>query len=135
MAGSESVQLILTVVGAFAALVAAGGTVWYAILTKRLWASTDANVALTKRMLERDAEPFCGISQMASQFSNDGVLTLEFEVKNAGRTILQDVYLSSTWKGFDGAFREQCTYGDEWIGVLLPGEKYRPKKVCQAGDP
>ena len=53
MAGSESVQLILTVVGAFAALVAAGGTVWYAILTKRLWASTDANVALTKRMLER----------------------------------------------------------------------------------
>ena len=45
---NESVQLITTVVTAFAAVVAAVATVWYAFLTRKLWASTDANVALTK---------------------------------------------------------------------------------------
>lgn len=121
MMANELIQLIATGVTAFAALVAAGATVWYAVLTKRLWVSTEANVALTKRTLERDDEPFCGISQLVGQFSN-GVLTVEFEIRNAGRAVLKDVYVSSTWKGFDGAFREQCTYGEEWIGVLFPGE-------------
>ena len=87
--------------------------------------------SLDKGTLERDAEPFCGISQLTNYFSDDGVLTPEFEVKNAGRTILQDVYLSSTWKGFDGALREQCTYGDEWIGVLLPGEGTARKRYVR----
>ncbi|HWR54049.1 MAG TPA: hypothetical protein VN428_23265 [Bryobacteraceae bacterium] len=128
---SATVQLVATVAAAFAAAVAAGATVWYALLTKRLWASTEANVALTKRMLERDAEPFCGISQLKNAFSDEGVVTVEFEVKNAGRTILQDVSLSSTWKGFDGASREQCTYGEEWIGVLLPGEATARKKYVK----
>lgn len=131
MLANESVQLYSTVVTAIAAAVAAGATIWYAYLTKKLWASTDANVALTKRTLERDAEPFCGISQLTNHFSDDAVLTLEFEVKNAGRTILQDVYLSTTWKGFDGAFREQCTYGEEWIGVLLPGEGTARKRYVK----
>ena len=131
MLTNESVQLVATVVTAFAAVVAAGATVWYAHLTKRLWASTEATVALTKRTLERDAEPFCGISQLTNHFSNEGTLTLEFEVKNAGRTVLQDVYLSSTWKGFDGEFREQCTYGEEWIGVILPGEGTARKRYVK----
>lgn len=131
MLASESVQLGATVVAAFAAVVAAAATVWYALLTRRLWTSTDANVTLTKRMLERDAEPFCGVSQLTSHFSNEGVLTLELEVKNAGRSILQNVFLSSTWKGFDGALREQCTYGEEWIGVLLPGEGTARKRYVK----
>jgi hypothetical protein len=109
-------------VQAIAALVTATATVWYAFLTRKLWVATNANVMLTKQMVERSEEPLCCISGLVQSLKADGTLTIEFEAKNAGRSILNNVSVVSEWKGFDHEFPDRPTFGSDWIGVLLPGE-------------
>jgi hypothetical protein len=90
--------------------------------------------------MQSSEEALCAVSGLSASFS-EGTLSLEFEVKSGGRSVLHNVWLVIDWKGFDGDLPNQVTYGEEWIGVLLPGESVRrtyvrtvvPRGVFQRG--
>jgi hypothetical protein len=109
-----------------ASAVTAAATVWYAVLTRKLWAATNSNVALTQQMVQSSEEPLCAISGMSASFTT-GTLAIEFEVKNGGHSPLHNVWLVTDWKGFDCDLPHNVTFREEWIGVLLPGEAVRRK--------
>lgn len=114
--------LIVQIIGTVLVTMATG---YYAWLTRKLWRETARNAEITERMLAIDNEPLCSITKLHQSYLPDRLLSLEFEVQNAGRVPVDSVYLLSEWKGTSRDDPQRADFTSEWIGVLLPGQSVR----------